>query len=42
MTVVVEETQTTAAIQESPGKSLAPWHFRAGAFAVDVLPAALW
>ncbi len=38
MTVVVEETQTTAAIQESPQNALAPWHIRAGAFAVDVLP----
>jgi Mce-associated membrane protein len=38
MTVVVEETQTTAAVQESPDNSLAPWHIRACAFAVDVLP----
>ena len=38
MTVVVEETPTTAAIQESPQNALAPWHVRAGAFAVDVLP----
>ena len=38
MTVVVEETQTTAAIHESSQNALAPWHIRAGAFAVDVLP----
>ena len=39
MTVVVEETQTTAAVQKSPQDALAPWHLRVGAFAVDVLPA---
>lgn len=38
MTVVVEETQTTAAVQESPRETLAPWHVRVGAFAIDVLP----
>lgn len=38
MTVVVEETQTTAAVQESPENSLAAWHIRACAFAVDLLP----
>jgi Mce-associated membrane protein len=38
VTVVVEETQTTKAIQQSLENSLAPWHIRAGAFAVDVLP----
>jgi Mce-associated membrane protein len=38
VTVVVEETQTTEAVQESPENSLAPWHIRACAFAVDVLP----
>jgi Mce-associated membrane protein len=38
VTVVVEETQTTAAIHESSQNALAPWHIRAGAFAVDVLP----
>ena len=38
MTLVVEEIQTTAAIPESPQKILAPWHVRAGAFAIDVLP----
>ena len=41
MTVVVEKTrtraQTKAAVQESPRDALAPWHLRAGAFAVDVL-----
>ncbi|MGA9678244.1 MAG: RDD family protein [Mycobacterium sp.] len=42
MTVVVQETkteiQTTEVIPESPQNSLAPWHVRVGAFAVDVLP----
>ncbi|MCV7429246.1 RDD family protein [Mycobacterium montefiorense] len=37
MTVVVEETQTTVA-QVSSENALAPWHIRACAFAVDVLP----
>ncbi len=44
MTVVVEETatqaQTKAAAPAPPRDALAPWHLRAGAFAVDVLPAA--
>ena len=42
MTVVVQETKTTIptteVIPESPQNSLAPWHVRVGAFAVDVLP----
>ncbi|MGB8388747.1 RDD family protein [Mycobacterium sp.] len=38
MTVVVEETQTTAAVHESPQNTLAPWHIRVYAFAVDLLP----
>ncbi len=42
MTVVVEDTetqvQTTAATPESSQNSLAPWHIRAAAFAIDVLP----
>lgn len=43
MTVVVQETvkatpTSTAANQVSPENDLAPWHLRAGAFAVDVLP----
>ncbi|OBF56601.1 hypothetical protein A5756_11005 [Mycobacterium sp. 852002-53434_SCH5985345] len=37
MTVVVEKPPATA-VQESPRKALAPWHIRAGALAVDVLP----
>ncbi|GAA4532368.1 RDD family protein [Mycobacterium paraffinicum] len=37
MTVVVEKPPATA-VQESPRKVLAPWHVRAGALAVDVLP----
>ncbi|WAC91327.1 RDD family protein [Mycobacterium sp. Aquia_213] len=39
MTLVVEETQTTAP-QVSSQNALAPWHIRACAFAIDVLPAA--
>jgi Mce-associated membrane protein len=39
VTLVVEETQTTAP-QVLSENALAPWHIRAGAFAVDVLPAA--
>jgi Mce-associated membrane protein len=38
VTLVVEETQTTAP-QVSSQNALAPWHIRACAFAVDVLPA---
>jgi Mce-associated membrane protein len=38
VTLVVEETQTT--VTESPRNSLPAWHIRAGALAVDVLPAA--
>ena len=42
MTVVVQETKitipATEVIPESPQNSLAPWHVRVGAFAVDVLP----
>ena len=41
MTVVVEQThaqaRTTAAVPASPRDALAPWHFRVGAFAIDVL-----
>lgn len=43
MTVVVEEpqikTQPKAPIEELPEDRLAPWHIRAGALVVDVLPA---
>jgi Mce-associated membrane protein len=39
VTLLVEETQTTVAIPESSERTLAPWHLRAGAFAIDVLPA---
>ncbi|OBI32181.1 RDD family protein [Mycobacterium sp. E2238] len=39
MTVVVDKPPATA-VQESPRKVLAPWHIRAGALAVDVLPGA--
>lgn len=37
MTVVVEETQTTR-VQESSQNTLAPWHSRVGALALDVFP----
>ncbi|WP_055401156.1 MULTISPECIES: RDD family protein [unclassified Mycobacterium] len=37
MTVVVEKPPAKAA-QESPRNALAPWHLRAGALTVDVLP----
>jgi Mce-associated membrane protein len=42
VTVVVEETktQTKAVVPRSPQNALAPWHIRACAFAVDVLPGA--
>jgi Mce-associated membrane protein len=40
VTVVVEEALTTAVIPEPAESRLAPWHIRAGAFAVDVLPGA--
>jgi Mce-associated membrane protein len=44
VTVVVEETQaktqTKAVAPQSPQNALAPWHIRAAAFAVDVLPGA--
>jgi Mce-associated membrane protein len=39
VTVVVEDIQTTAAVTEPSQDALAPWHFRAGAFAVDLFPA---
>jgi len=39
VTVVVEDTRTTAAVQAPTQDALAPWRLRAGAFAVDVLPA---
>jgi len=38
VTVVVEKIQATEVIPESSQNSLAPWHVRASAFAVDVLP----
>lgn len=34
---MVDETQATELSAEPPQKSLAPWHFRAGAFAIDVV-----
>jgi len=43
VTVVAEKpptkTQPTAIIEDFPEDRLAPWHIRAGAFAIDVLPA---
>lgn len=38
MTLVVEDIETTAVVQVLPEKALAPWHLRARALAVDVLP----
>ena len=38
MTVVVEETETTPAVEEAASNGLARWHIRAVALAVDVLP----
>jgi Mce-associated membrane protein len=38
VTVVVEETHATAIIEQPPQNTLAPWHIRASALAVDVLP----
>lgn len=36
MTVVVEKTPTT--LPQATPNGAAPWHVRAGAFAIDVLP----
>lgn len=36
--MVVEDIQTTTIAQDLPEKALAPWHLRAAAFSVDVLP----
>lgn len=38
MTVVVEKTETTTAVDEAAPNELAPWHIRAAAFVVDVVP----
>jgi Mce-associated membrane protein len=38
VTVVVEETETTPAVEEAAPNELARWHIRAAAFVVDVLP----
>lgn len=38
MTVVVEKTETTPAVEETAPNDLARWHIRAAAFVVDVLP----
>lgn len=38
MTVVVEETETTPAVEEAAPNELPRWHIRAAAFLVDVLP----
>jgi Mce-associated membrane protein len=38
VTVVVEETETTPAVEEAASNGLARWHIRAAALAVDVLP----
>jgi Mce-associated membrane protein len=39
VTVLVEETQTAAAVRKASQDVLAPWRLRVGALAVDVLPA---
>ena len=39
MTVVVQDTQTTAPVTEPSQDALAPWHLRVGAFAVDIFSA---
>jgi Mce-associated membrane protein len=39
VTLLVEETQTTVTTPDSSEQGLAPWHLRAGAFAIDVMPA---
>lgn len=38
MTVVVEDTATTAAVTERSAADPASWHSRAGAFTIDVVP----
>ncbi|MGA8546208.1 MAG: RDD family protein, partial [Mycobacterium sp.] len=38
MTVVVEKTETTPAVDDAASNELACWHIRAAAFFVDVLP----
>ncbi len=38
MTVVVEETETPPAVDDTVPNNLARWHIRAAAFVVDVLP----
>jgi Mce-associated membrane protein len=38
VTAVVEETDTTPAVEEAAPNNLARWHIRAAAFVVDVLP----
>lgn len=38
MTVVVEKTETTSAVEPAAPNDLAPWHIRAAAVSVDVLP----
>ena len=40
MTVLVDETDTTPAVEKAAPNALAPWHIRAAAFLVDVLPGA--
>ncbi len=40
MTVVVEKTPTT--LPQATPNGAAPWHVRAGAFAIDVLPGSPW
>lgn len=38
MTLLVEKTEAAAVVEEAAPNNLAPWHIRAAAFAIDVLP----
>jgi Mce-associated membrane protein len=40
VTVLVDEIETTPAVEEAAPDTAAPWHIRAAAYAVDVLPGA--
>jgi Mce-associated membrane protein len=38
VTLLVEKTEAAAVVEETAPNNLAPWHIRAAAFAIDVLP----
>jgi len=38
VTLLVEKTEAAAVVEEAAPNNLAPWHIRAAAFAIDVLP----